>query len=83
MTIPQRKCFYVNKPCNDKCDQQCEPYPWQKGKSCFPTAEEFVEHFKREIPHVTANQVRHWYSNQRKYQISMYPDKPLTQEENS
>lgn len=79
----QRKCFYVDKPCGEQgLDFDCAPVPWRDGKPCFPTAEEFVEHFKKERPHVTANQVRRWYANGRRFQISMYPDRPEGEDKN-
>jgi hypothetical protein len=72
----QPKCLYIGKPCTGKPQLDCE------GKSCFPSVEQFVEHVMRTNPHVTANQIRQWYTSGRRFQISMYHDKPLTEMEN-
>ena len=76
-----RKCQFVDKPCNDRAEFECEPLPWQKGKPCFPTTEEYVAHYLRMNPHVTENQIRRWYASGRRFQISMYRDEPLTEED--
>ena len=74
------KCFYIDKPCRDNWDD-CEPRAGKpSGKSCFPTADDFVANYAVTRPHVTENQIRQWYAAGRRFQISMYPDQPLTKE---
>lgn len=76
-----KKCQFIDKPCFDGWSPECQPYKFLPGKTCFPTADEYVAYYKENMPGFYAeNQIRRWYANERQFQISMYPDKPLTEE---